>query len=454
MVSMWNGKAARALRIALLAAAACGNALADAGKLLYVRGNTSAQAPGQHLRIVAAGAPVMAGDTISTGAESFAVIELRDTTRILLRPNTSFQVSAYDETTGRESIGLNLLKGGIRAITGLLGKQRPDAFRLNGSIATIGIRGTDFALRLCGPECGTEAENFPKLATPKSTIIGRALAAVGEVNVIATDRQARRVVKGTPLYVGDVVSAAAAAYGVLVLEDGTRVTLQPKSEFKIAQYRHAPAAPESESALFSLLRGGLRMATGLMASRRHESIKVGTAVATIGIRGTGFDLLETAACGGKQAATDHPGLTTHVWKGAVTLQESNAEVKEGETVCLLERGGPVSRGEPKPRLETPRPDDVPIPSNTFDTLAQTGTEPGLQLTVFDGHVVLTNNGGELNLGSGEDGFTDGLNRLPVRTRNSQSLGRSDPFFRLDLKARPESWDAFDPVQGLECPVGG
>lgn len=42
------------------------------------------------------------------------------------------------------------------------------------------------------------------------------------------------------------------------------------------------------SALFSILRGGLRALTGALSSRNRESFKLATPVATIGIRGTDF----------------------------------------------------------------------------------------------------------------------------------------------------------------------
>ena len=41
-----------------------------------------------------------------------------------------------------------MLKGGLRAITGLIGRTRPAAFRMETRNATIGIRGTDFMAAL------------------------------------------------------------------------------------------------------------------------------------------------------------------------------------------------------------------------------------------------------------------------------------------------------------------
>src|SRR5690606_19192386 len=46
-----------------------------------------------------------------------------------------------------------LLKGGFRAVTGLIGKENRDNYRVRTPVATIGIRGTDFEARFCQGDC-------------------------------------------------------------------------------------------------------------------------------------------------------------------------------------------------------------------------------------------------------------------------------------------------------------
>ena len=426
---------------------------APAGKVLYARGNVSAQAPGAGLRIIASGALVAVGDAVSTAEESFALIELIDHERITLRPDTTFAITAFDQTAGQESVALNLLKGGIRALTGLFGKRRPDSFRLTTPVATIGIRGTDFSARICGPECATDSATA-RVATPLTHIVARSLVSVGQVVALGSNGGERVLGKHSALFVGDVVKTAAHAYTVIAFRDQTRVTLQPESEFKIDEFVQAPATPERESTLFSLVRGGLRFATGLIGARRHDSVRIKTGVATIGIRGTGFDLLEGQECGGKQAAAGKPGITAQVWKGGIALQESHAEIVSGEAVCVLEKGQPVTKVAAKSDLGTPRPDEVEIPDDTFATEQMNGDEPGLHLSVTDGQVVLTNDAGSIDLGAGEDGFVGGANSSPLRADNQRSVGRGDPFFSLNPDSPLETLDKFQGDFGLTCPGGG
>lgn len=444
-------------RAALLATlvGSCVNAMAadGAGTIFYARGNVSVQSAGGGMRIVATGAPVAVGDAITTAAESFAVIELTDEERIVLRPGSTFKIEAFNANPGEESMTLNLIKGGIRALTGLIAKRRPESFRLHSPAATIGIRGTDFIARVCGPECAQGDGDGGHVGTPVPSVVGRALLVRGEVEALAVDGARRKVQKGTALFVGEVVKTAPLGYAVIAFPDETRVTVQPESDFRIDAYAVEPAQPTHENALFSLLRGGLRVATGLMASRRHESMHFNTRVATIGIRGTGFDLIESSECGGKSAPAGQPALTAQVWKGGIALAESQADVDAGQAVCVLERGQPATAVATKTDLGSPRPDEVEIPPDTFATASQSGTEEGTHVAVLDGHVVLSTDMGQIDLGRGEDGFSAGMGSAPARVSNERGVARGDPYFSLSPGGSLDTFDRFDGGYGLTCPVG-
>ncbi|AXQ29784.1 hypothetical protein D0B54_14355 [Solimonas sp. K1W22B-7] len=49
-----------------------------------------------------------------------------------------------------------LLKGGFRAVSGLIGKVDRNEYRVSTPVATIGIRGTDYLLVLCDEKCRTD----------------------------------------------------------------------------------------------------------------------------------------------------------------------------------------------------------------------------------------------------------------------------------------------------------
>ena len=85
------------------------------------------------------------GDTIVTDAKSENLIKMADNTTIALRPNTSFQVTAFKyEKAPTDSAIVKVLRGTARFITGLIGKNNPRNMHVTAATTTIGIRGTDF----------------------------------------------------------------------------------------------------------------------------------------------------------------------------------------------------------------------------------------------------------------------------------------------------------------------
>ena len=90
--------------------------------LIYARGPTAVAATSGALRIVGIGSPLQAGDLISTGDESFAIIELADTTRVMLRPDTAVRLAVLNRAAATQAtpahdagVALQLDRGGIRA---------------------------------------------------------------------------------------------------------------------------------------------------------------------------------------------------------------------------------------------------------------------------------------------------------------------------------------------------
>ena len=59
-----------------------------------------------------------------------------------------------DKATNK--VGIELLKGGLRVITGVIAKETPRNFYVRGKAGQIGIRGTEFDLRECGEDCALE----------------------------------------------------------------------------------------------------------------------------------------------------------------------------------------------------------------------------------------------------------------------------------------------------------
>src|SRR6195256_5661554 len=142
--------------VALCAAALALPAHAEpAGKVLTAGGDVLVLRGSQILRL-SSGAGIESGDQIHTGADGKALIVFTDSGLIWIRSNSDFVVDEYSYTNGqggRESAFFSLLKGGARSVTGLIGRRNRMSYRLRVSVATIGIRGTDFSVVMCQRDC-------------------------------------------------------------------------------------------------------------------------------------------------------------------------------------------------------------------------------------------------------------------------------------------------------------
>lgn len=173
MNSLYRLPIATAAALALTALLATGSARASdaAGAAILAVGQVTDTATDGSSRTLHDGDAVYSGDSLSTGAGSYADLNFADGGRILLRPNTEFQIESFHYTPPpaaeapataaaetHESAFFRLLKGGLRAISGLVGHVTRSDYRLDTPIATIGIRGTEYEVRYCNSDCGDEAD--------------------------------------------------------------------------------------------------------------------------------------------------------------------------------------------------------------------------------------------------------------------------------------------------------
>jgi len=116
-------------------------------QLVTASGNVSVSSPKHAPQPVSAGNGVENGMNVTTGNKSSAVLQFQDGQIIALQSNSEFRVNEYKfdrDSPEKSSIFFSLAKGGLRAVTGLIGDRRPKNWKLEMPAATAGIRGTDF----------------------------------------------------------------------------------------------------------------------------------------------------------------------------------------------------------------------------------------------------------------------------------------------------------------------
>ncbi len=122
----------------------------SAARADFVSGPVVAIAADGTQRALPKGGEVRSGETVSTG-EGRAQLNFTDGAVVSLQPKSEFRIDEYnfvEADPGKEKGFFSLLKGALRTITGRVGKANRSAYRMSTTVATIGIRGTEYSARL------------------------------------------------------------------------------------------------------------------------------------------------------------------------------------------------------------------------------------------------------------------------------------------------------------------
>ena len=150
-------KSALVLGALLLAAVAAPGAYGAAGQVTHLSGVLTAKRADGSAKLFSVKSEVQEGDTLTTEQDTYARIKFTDGSEVVMRPGSQLKVASYafdQAKPASDNVLLNMLRGGLRSVTGLIGKRNRDAVKLTTTTATIGIRGTHFGALMCQNDCG------------------------------------------------------------------------------------------------------------------------------------------------------------------------------------------------------------------------------------------------------------------------------------------------------------
>jgi len=133
---------------------------APAARVDFAIGNVAAVNRAGQSRPVAKGAQIDEGETINTNSER-AQLRFTDGAYVSLQPQSEFRIDQYryeGKQDGSERTLVSLLKGGLRTITGFVGRTNKKNYQVSTAVATIGIRGTEYTIQYGGSISGTVGE--------------------------------------------------------------------------------------------------------------------------------------------------------------------------------------------------------------------------------------------------------------------------------------------------------
>lgn len=120
----------------------------------FATGVVTATASGAAARPLAKGAGIFARDTIDTADNGRVQMRFTDGGLVSLMPRTTFSIEEYlhdAQSSDDSSLVFGMLRGGMRTVTGSIGKVNHEQYQLRTPVATLGIRGTEFIAVLNPP---------------------------------------------------------------------------------------------------------------------------------------------------------------------------------------------------------------------------------------------------------------------------------------------------------------
>ena len=131
------------------------------GNVVSVTGNASTSDINGRVQLLQIKSQIYQGDLLETEPGSNLHVIMDDGAEIFLKQDSQLKLSEYIITSsyGKDSSSiLDLLRGGLRKITGAIGASPAANYQVHTGFATIGIRGTEYVLKLCKQDdCSTTA---------------------------------------------------------------------------------------------------------------------------------------------------------------------------------------------------------------------------------------------------------------------------------------------------------
>ena len=117
-------------------------------------------------------------------------------------------------------------------------------------------------------------------------VAGTIASASGAVSITQGGR-VQRAQAGMKLLAGDRIATGPGGHTEIKLRDDTLLAMGPDSRMRISRFRFDPKTNVGRI-LLTVIKGALRVTTGLIGQRSPDAVQIRTMLGTIGIRGTQF----------------------------------------------------------------------------------------------------------------------------------------------------------------------
>ena len=124
----------------------------DVGQIKTVRGTVHIERDGQQITAVP-GMPVRQADKLVTGPDGAVGVTFLDNSLLSAGPGSVLGIDKYlfNTTTHAGRFDASLQKGSLAVVSGKIVKQEPGAMRVRTPASVMGVRGTEFLVRVDEP---------------------------------------------------------------------------------------------------------------------------------------------------------------------------------------------------------------------------------------------------------------------------------------------------------------
>lgn len=166
--------------------------------------------------------------------------------------------------------------------------------------------------------------------------VGRVILSFGQNYAVNVQGEKRDLKRKSEVFANDLLVTSSKGRLQVKFSDDSRLSLKPKTEFRIAEYHFDDANPDEGKAIYKLLKGGMRTISGKIGKVNEDNYRVETVVATIGIRGTHYGTEYT-----------QQGLYTETVEGTVAVKtdQGTVLVNAGEAVSINAQTGAMRKGK-------------------------------------------------------------------------------------------------------------
>ena len=139
--------------LAVLLSVFAGTVLAqDVGQVKVTKGDVHVEREGARIPATV-GMPIRQADRLVTGADGTVGVTFADNSLLSVGPNSALAVDkfSFNPSTHEGQFDASLQRGTLAVISGKMVKQSPEAMKIRTPASILGVRGTEFVVKVADP---------------------------------------------------------------------------------------------------------------------------------------------------------------------------------------------------------------------------------------------------------------------------------------------------------------